>query len=54
MRQSEFADQSLERAGFLEGIEILSLNILDERHRNRRFVRNPADNRRYFGQTGLI
>ena len=50
----EFADESLERACLLERIEIFALDVLDERHRNRGFVRNLPDDGRNFLEPGQL
>ena len=46
MRELEFVDESIERARLFQRVEILALDVLDERHRDGRFVRNVAHDRR--------
>src|SRR6516162_3478449 len=43
MRQAEFAHQALERARLLEGIEVLALNVLDERDRDGSLIGDVTD-----------
>ena len=40
---SNSRDQPLERARFFERIEVLALDVLDQRHRDRGFVGHAAD-----------
>ncbi len=39
MRQTEFLNQAQQRLGFFERIEIFPLNVFDERHGDRVFIR---------------
>ena len=52
VREFELADQSLHAARFLERIEIFPLDVLDQRHGERRRVRHVANERRDFRETG--
>ena len=46
MGEPELADEALERARLFQGIEVLALDVLDERHRNGGFIGNMADDGR--------
>src|SRR5216684_34877 len=46
MGQTEFVDQPLDALRFLERIQVLALNILDQRQRQRRLIGYDADERR--------
>ena len=49
VRQIEVAHQTLERPRFFQWIEIFSLNVLNQRHRDRGVIRNvPNDDRNRF------
>ena len=50
MRQLEFVDQAIERARLFERIQVLALDVLDERDRDGGFVRNAADDGRNVGE----
>ena len=52
VRHGKFVDQALQAKRFFKRIEVLALDILDQRHRQRRFVRNLAYQRRHFRQAG--
>ena len=54
MRMPEFLHQAGERARLLERIEILALDVFDQRHRYGGFVGNIAHDRRYFGEAGHL
>ncbi len=43
MRDAEFADEAFERARLFERIQVLALDVLDERHRDGGFVGHLAD-----------
>ena len=45
VRHLEFADQAVEGARFLERIQVLALDVLDQRHRDRGFVGHAAESR---------
>jgi hypothetical protein len=51
MRDTELRDQPLQCACFLERIQILALDVFDQRHRNRRIVRHLADDGGDAGQS---
>ena len=46
--QTELLDQPAQGARLLQRIQVLALNVLDERHRDRRLIGHIADDRRYF------
>ena len=46
MRHVEFGDQAIQRARFFERIQILALDVLDQRHRDRGFIGHAAHDRR--------
>jgi hypothetical protein len=50
MGQREFVDQPLQRARLFERIQILTLDVFDQGHRDGRLVRDAADDRRDFGE----
>ncbi len=54
MRDVELADQPVERAGLLERVQVLALDVLDERHRDRGFVGHDADDGRDVVQAGHL
>ncbi len=54
MRQVELAYQAIQRASLFERIQVLALDVLDKRHRNRRLVRNLLDDRRDFVESGHL
>ena len=54
MRHLEFADQAVERARLLERVQVLALDVLDQRHRDRGVVRHAADDRRDLVQAGHL
>ena len=50
----KFVDQSAHPQSRLQGIEILTLQIFDQRHGDRRFVINFPNNNRYIGQSSAL
>ena len=50
MREIELADQPLHTQRFLERVEVLALDVLDQRHRQRLVVWHVADGDRHFHQ----
>ena len=46
MRHLEFSDQAVECASFLERIQILALNVLDQRHGDRCLIGDAPHKRR--------
>jgi len=54
VREGEFADQPLHALRLLERIEVLALDVLDQRHRQRRLVRHVAHGDRHLGQPGHL
>ena len=46
VRHAEFLGQTMQAARLLERIQVLALDVLDQRHRRRRFVRDLADEHR--------
>ena len=46
----EFVDQALDAHGFFQRIQVFTLDILDQRHRQRRIVRHAAHQHRHMGQ----
>src|SRR5580658_1392560 len=54
MRETEFGNQTLQSARLFERIEVLALNVLNQRHRDRGFIRNAPDDRRDLAQPGLL
>jgi hypothetical protein len=54
VRDAEFADEAFEGARLFERVEVFALDVLDERHRNGRFIRHAPDDGRYRGQAGNL
>ena len=54
VREVELADQALHALRFLERVQVLALDVLDQRHRQRRRVRNLLDEHRDFGEAGHL
>src|SRR5882757_2586164 len=52
VRELELADQPLHAACFLERVEVFPLDVLDQRHGERRRIRHVANERRDFLETG--
>ena len=50
MRHLELADEAVQRARLFQGIQILALDIFDQRHRHGGFIVDTADQRRNFVQ----
>ena len=50
MGHFEFIDQPLHSLRFLERIEVFALDIFDQRHGQRRLVRNVPNDDRHFAQ----
>jgi len=51
---AEFGDEAVERARFFERVQVLALDVLDERHRDGGFVGDAADDRRHGGESGNL
>ena len=54
VRHPEVIDEPLDAGGFLDGVEVFALDVLDERHRKRRFIRDIPDQHRHFFQSRLL
>ncbi len=54
MSELEFLLQPLQGHRFFDRVEILALDVLDQRHGDGGFVRNLANQRRHTFQTGLL
>src|SRR6185437_16143546 len=52
MGHAEFVGEALQAAGLLEWIEILALDVLDQRHRRRGFIGHVANEHRNSLETG--
>jgi predicted dehydrogenase len=52
MRQAELVGQSFQALCFFERVEVLALDVLDQRHRRRGFVRHVLDEHRHLVQPG--
>lgn len=52
--QLELLLQALQGSGFLDRVEVLALDVLDQRHGDGRFVRHVAHQRRDLFQSGLL
>ena len=52
MSHLELVDEPTQCHRLFDGIEIFALDVLDQRHRERRFVVDTADHRRDLGQPG--
>jgi hypothetical protein len=50
----ELADQAVDGARFLQRVEILALDVLDERHRHRGLVGHDADDGGHVVQAGHL
>src|SRR5580704_12099874 len=51
MREGEFLDQPLERARLVSGTQLLALNVLDQRNRERFLIVELANDRRDVGES---
>jgi hypothetical protein len=49
MCESEFIDQPRQRARLFERVQVLALDVFDERHRHGGLIGNLADDRRNLG-----
>ena len=54
MRKSELLDQPLQSLRLLEGVQVLALDVLDQRHRERRLIGDVAHERGHFTQARLL
>ncbi len=54
VRHVEFTDQPVERAGFLERVQVLALDVLDQRHGHGGFIPHDADHRGNVVQAGHL
>ena len=54
MRVLELVEQAADRLRLLERVEVLALDVLDQRHHRCRFVRDLLDEHRYFVQAGQL
>ena len=52
--QRELLHQSLQALGFFQRVQVLALDVLDQRHHRCRFVRDLLDEHRYFVQAGQL
>ena len=54
VRHPELTDQAAERARLLERVQVLTLDVLDEGDRDRRLIRDAANERRDLRQSGHL
>jgi len=54
MRELEFADQALHPARLLERIEVFPLDVLDQRHGERRRIRNVPHQDRHLASPAIF
>ena len=54
MAEVEFFSEPVERMGRFDGVEVLSLDVLDQRDFEKPIVRNLLDNDRYRLQAGKL
>ena len=54
MREPEFLDEPRQRARLFQRIQVLALDVFDERHGEGGLVRHVADDHRYLGEAGHL
>ena len=54
MGEAELIDQPRQRACLLQGVQVLALNVLDQRHRDRSLIRHVADHGGDCAQAGNL
>ena len=54
MGHREFIDQALQPLRFFQRVKVFALDVFNQRHRQRGFIRNFTDQRRHFFQSGHL